>query len=122
MKAKELAAKYKIRPEDNPSEDKLLNGLISCADEMVREISTIMKARNIKKGEAVPAVIREQDQKFHALVRICKSNQRLELEDAVNKMFRRVLKLFLKDKPEMWVMTCMQLGWDDDFVLQRKEG
>jgi hypothetical protein len=118
MKAKDLAAKHKIRPEDDPSKDALIDGLVDCAQEMVREISTIVKARRIKRGESTLAVIREQDDKFNALVRISvEKNKKFELIGDMSTIFRRVLKLSLEKTPDVWLLTCQNLGWDVDYAL-----
>lgn len=118
MKAKDLATKYKIRPEDDPSKDALIDGLVDCAQEMVREISTIVKARRIKRGESTLAVIREQDEKFNALVRISvEKNKSFELIGDVSTIFRRVLQLSLEKTPDVWLLTCQNLGWNVDYAL-----
>lgn len=122
MKAKELAAKYKIRPQDNPSREDLTNGLIECAGEIVREIGAIIKARRIKEGESCVAVIREQDQKYAALVRICVDNSKdYELSGHQSTVFRRMIQLAFKNKPFVWTMTCQRLGWDVDYAPERDE-
>ena len=122
MKAKDLAAKYKIRPEDDPSKDALLDGLIECAQEIVREISTIVKARRIKRGEATLAVIREQDDKFNALVRISvEKNKKFWMVGGMSTIFRRVLQLSLEKTPDVWLLTCARLGWSADYALFASE-
>lgn len=69
MKAKQYCEKYQIPCDNN---DKLSDCLVEIAVEMVREINTLTKARHAKCDDAIIAIVRELDNKFQAVLRICK--------------------------------------------------
>ena len=68
MKAKEYCTKFGIPCEDK---DKLSESLVEIAVLMVREISMLMKVRHTKSDDAVIAIVKELDNKFMAVLRIC---------------------------------------------------
>ncbi len=121
MKAKEFAEKYKIRPQDNPDDDRMVNGLMDCSVGMVREISVLMKARNAKSNEALISVIKEQEQKFEALVRICiggsdRFDTSKDPHPFRDSVFRFVVEDMLRKDPVGHLYMMDKLGWE--FQLQ----
>ena len=62
MKAKEYHARYKA----NPTEDELIN----IAADMITETKQLAEQRRIKEDRALVAIIREQEDKWKAFVRL----------------------------------------------------
>ena len=117
MKAKELAEKYKMRPQDNPDEDRMGNGLMDATVDMVREIGGLMKARNAKSNEALISVIKEQEQKFEALVRICfGGSDRFDTSKYPHpfrdSVFRFIVEDMLRKDPVGHLYMMDKLGWE----------
>lgn len=62
MKAKEYHARYQANKTDDE--------LIDIATAMVMETKALAEARHIKEDRAMTAIIREQDEKWKAFVRL----------------------------------------------------
>ncbi len=83
MKAKEYCEKFGIPCDDR---NKMSDALVDIASHMIFEISVLSDQRKSQKPDVVKSIIKELDDKYRAVLRIC------DLDKPELNIFRKLFK------------------------------
>jgi hypothetical protein len=96
MKAKEIAA-YLLNNEEQGTGMAALHEMLF---NMMEEIQSLVKLRNVASDEAVISIVKEQHQKWKAVVRICEKGGLYLAPDAFYRYFMSMLDNLAVDAVE----------------------